>query len=200
MTSRTLKRSVIATVVATALVSAFSIGNGALWQAHAATTAPVIKTQAAGAATVPAAPVAPVSAAALAGYERNRGAQFDGGGESISVAGTVKNPGVPEFPQVDPDDPFYEFFRHFRVPQQRGERQVRGQGPGFILREDGIVLTNAHVIDGADEVTVKLTDKREFKAKVLGADKTTDVAVLKIDAGNLPTVKIGSSMNARVDE
>lgn len=199
MTSRSLKRSVIATVVATALVSAYSISNDLPWQAYAAAAVPTVKTQAAGSATVPAAPVAPVSAAALpdmsAIVARNSMAVVN-----ISVSGTVKNPGVPDFPQVDPDDPFYEFFRHFRVPQQRGERQVRGQGSGFILRDDGIVLTNAHVIDGADEVMVRLADKREFKAKVLGADKTTDVAVLKIDSSNLPTVKIGSSVNARVGE
>ena len=68
---------------------------------------------------------------------------------------------------------------------------MRGVGSGFIVSTDGIILTNAHVVDGADEVTVKLTDKREFTAKVLGSDKTTDIAVLKIDAEDLPSVKIG---------
>ena len=62
-------------------------------------------------------------------------------------------------------------------------------GSGFIVSADGIILTNAHVVDGADEVTVKLTDKREFTAKVLGADKTTDIAVLKIPAHDLPYVQ-----------
>lgn len=200
MTSRSLKKSVIATVVASALIGAYSISNGgASWLANAATGTPTIKTQTAADASVTAAPVAPVAATPLpdmsAIVARNAAAVVN-----ISISGTAKNPSLPEFPQVDPDDPFYEFFRHFRVPQQRGERQVRGQGSGFILREDGIVLTNAHVIDGADEVTVKLSDKREFRAKVLGADKTTDVAVLKIDARNLPTLKVGSSVNARVGE
>ena len=65
-------------------------------------------------------------------------------------------------------------------------------GSGFIVGTDGIVLTNAHVVADADEVIVRLTDRREFKAKVLGSDKTTDVAVLKIDAKNLPTVTIGN--------
>ena len=65
---------------------------------------------------------------------------------------------------------------------------MHGQGSGFIVDSDGIILTNAHVVADADEVTVKLTDKREFTAKVLGSDKTTDVAVLKIDAKNLPVV------------
>ena len=119
---------------------------------------------------------------------------------NISVSGKARSAAGPDFPGMDPNDPFYEFFRHFRVPQQRGERQVRGLGSGFILREDGIVLTNAHVVDGADEVTVRLNDKREFKAKVLGADKATDVAVLRIDAKDLPTVKIGSSANTQVGE
>ncbi len=199
MNARSLKRSVIATVVASALIGAYSINNGgASWLANAATGS-AIKTQSNDSATVPAAPVANVAAASLpdmsAIVARNSAAVVN-----ISISGTVKNPNLQDLPQLDPDDPFYEFFRHFRVPQQRGERQVRGQGSGFILREDGIVLTNAHVIDGADEVTVKLTDKREFKAKVLGADKTTDVAVLKIDARNLPTLKVGSSLNAKVGE
>jgi serine protease Do len=118
---------------------------------------------------------------------------------NISVSGKVREQ-VPEFPGLDPDDPFYEFFRRFQMPRQRGERQIRGQGSGFILREDGIVLTNAHVVDNADEVIVRLNDKREFKAKVLGADKATDVAVLKVEANGLPTVKIGSSADTRVGE
>jgi serine protease Do len=104
-------------------------------------------------------------------------------------------------PQLDPDDPFYEFFRRFGGPQLRGnEMPVRGQGSGFIVTADGTILTNAHVVDGADVVTVKLTDKREFKAKVKGLDKASDVAVLKIEASNLPTVRIGSAANTRVGE
>jgi len=94
----------------------------------------------------------------------------------------------------------YQFFRHFGGPQQRGEGPTRGQGSGFIVSADGTILTNAHVVDGADEVNVKLTDKREFKAKVLGMDKASDVAVLKIDAKNLPVVTNGSAANARVGD
>jgi serine protease Do len=77
---------------------------------------------------------------------------------------------------------------------------VRGVGSGFIVSADGVILTNAHVVDDADEVTVKLTDKREFTAKVLGADRTDDIAVLKIAAHNLPYVKIGDSKTTKVGE
>ena len=120
---------------------------------------------------------------------------------NISVSGTAKRSAAAQgLPQLDPSDPFYEFFRHFGGPQQPGDQPTRGQGSGFILRADGIVLTNAHVVEGADEVMVKLTDKREFKARVLGVDKVSDVAVLKIEASNLPTLKIGSTADTRVGE
>jgi serine protease Do len=104
------------------------------------------------------------------------------------------------------NDPFFEFFRRFQQPGQgRGQPRaqaplVRGQGSGFIVSADGIVLTNAHVVRNAKEVTVKLTDRREFVAKVLGADPKTDVAVLKIDAKNLPVVAIGKTSDLRVGE
>lgn len=122
---------------------------------------------------------------------------------NISVTGTEKTTafGFPGMPQVDPNDPFYDFFRRFQqAPMQPDTQPTHGFGSGFIVSSDGVILTNAHVVDGADEVNVKLTDKREFKAKVLGLDKVSDVAVIKIDAGNLPTVKIGDAQNARVGE
>ena len=97
---------------------------------------------------------------------------------------------------MDPSDPAYEIFRRF-FPQVPGngqpQQENRSLGSGFIISPDGYVMTNAHVIDGADEVTVKLLDKREFRAKVIGADKRTDVALLKIDASGLPAVKLGDS-------
>jgi serine protease Do len=120
---------------------------------------------------------------------------------NISIAGTRKTStadGLP--PGFGRGDPFGEFFRHFGVPRGQGERPVRGQGSGFIVTPDGTVLTNAHVIEGAEEVTVKLNDRREFRAKVIGMDKATDVAVLKIDAKGLPTVKIGNPTATRVGE
>ena len=107
-------------------------------------------------------------------------------------------------PQMDPDDPFYEFFRQFGFPGAGAQAQpnvpTHGQGSGFIVSPDGLVLTNAHVVKGASEVIVKLTDRREFRAKVLGSDPKTDVAVLKIDAKNLPTVRLGSTRDLQVGE
>jgi len=105
-------------------------------------------------------------------------------------------------------DPLQDFLRRFGVPlpnmpegQGNGAPQIsRGVGSGFIVSSDGYVLTNAHVVDDATEVTVRLTDKREFKAKVQGVDKRTDVALLKIDAKGLPTVRIGSPEQSRVGE
>ena len=190
MTSTSLKRSVMAAAMAAALTGAYSIGSEhALWPAHAA---PVAAQAAPAASAMPISTLPDMSSIV---------ARYGMAVVNISVSGTSKtSAGVPDFPQMDPGDPFYEFFRRFRVPQQRGEVPMRGQGSGFILRDDGIVLTNAHVVDGADEVMVKLTDKREFKAKVLGVDKTSDVAVLKIEAKNLPTIKVGSAANTRVGE
>jgi serine protease Do len=95
---------------------------------------------------------------------------------------------------LSPNDPFYDFFRRFGIPapEQQGPRQpVRGAGSGFIVSPDGYILTNTHVVANADQVTVRLTDRREFPAKVIGADERTDVAVIKINAANLPIVKLG---------
>ena len=124
---------------------------------------------------------------------------------NISVEGTVKSaaaPGQSPFAQIDPDDPFSDFLRRFgpqfQVPP--GEQTKRGQGSGFIVSADGIILTNAHVVEGADQVSVKLTDKREFKATVLGVDKPTDIAVLKIEATNLPIVPLGDPAQTEVGD
>ena len=111
------------------------------------------------------------------------------------------------------DEQMLEFFRRFGIPvppnlprsprPERGqpeESQPRGVGSGFILSADGFVMTNAHVVEGADEVLVTLADKREFKAKIIGADKRTDVAVVKIEGTGLPSVKIGDANRMRVGE
>jgi serine protease Do len=114
------------------------------------------------------------------------------------------------------DEDMMEFFRRFGIPMpnmpgnpkqaprqnrpQHEEEQPRGVGSGFILTADGFIMTNAHVVDGADEVLVTLTDKREFKAKIIGADKRSDVAVVKIEAVGLPAVKVGDVGRLRVGE
>jgi serine protease Do len=111
------------------------------------------------------------------------------------------------------DEQMLEFFRRFGIPVppnmprsprpdrgQPDEEQPRGVASGFILTSDGLVMTNAHVVEGADEVLVTLTDKREFKAKIIGADKRSDVAVVKIEAAGLPAVKIGDISRLKVGE
>ncbi len=121
---------------------------------------------------------------------------------NISVTGKAHRY-EPAFPQMDPDDPFYQFFRQFdprMQPHAEGQIVPHAQGSGFIVTTDGFILTNAHVVDGADEVTVKLTDRREFKAKVIGSDRKSDVAVIKIDARNLPAVVLGDPSLTKVGE
>jgi serine protease Do len=105
---------------------------------------------------------------------------------------------------VGDDDPFSDFFRRFGIPgpgnAPRDNRPTRGEGSGFIVSPDGYILTNAHVVDNASKVTVRLTDRREFEAKVIGTDERSDVAVIKIDAKNLPTVRIGDPSRLRAGE
>jgi len=113
------------------------------------------------------------------------------------------------------DEQMLEFFRRFgipvppnmprspradRAPAPQEDAQPRGVGSGFILTSDGVIMTNAHVVEGADEVIVTLTDNREFKAKIIGVDKRTDVAVVKIEASGLPAVKIGDVSRLKVGE
>ncbi len=138
-------------------------------------------------------------------------------GPSVVNIRTLEKVGPQQNPsgQLDPD--MLEFFRRFGLPipnvpngpgrglppghgQPNQREQPRGVGSGFILTSDGMVMTNAHVVDGADEVIVTLTDKREFKAKIIGADKRSDVAVVKIDATGLPAVKVGDVGRLKVGE
>lgn len=104
----------------------------------------------------------------------------------------------------DESDPAFEFFKRF-IPRSPGggiprDFENKSLGSGFIVSGDGYILTNAHVVDGADEVTVRLTDKREFKARIIGADKRTDVALIKIEASGLPVVKLGDPAQLKVGE
>lgn len=123
---------------------------------------------------------------------------------NISTTQTVRGNGMGAmpFPNVPEDDPFYEFFRRFGIPGSQGEQEYKTQslGSGFIISSDGYILTNSHVVRDADEVIVKLTDKREFKAKIIGVDRRTDVALLKIDATNLPKVVLGDPGLLKVGE
>jgi serine protease Do len=116
----------------------------------------------------------------------------------VNVSTTSAARGGPQSP-VPEDDPFYDFFRRFGPPQPR-DYEARSLGSGFIISADGYILTNAHVVEAAEDITVKLNDKREFKAKVIGADKRTDVAVIKIEASGLPAVKIGDPERLKVGE
>jgi serine protease Do len=117
----------------------------------------------------------------------------------VNISTTSTSRAQQALPPGAEEDPFFDFFRRFGPPQPR-EYEARSLGSGFVISNDGYILTNAHVVDAADEITVRLTDKREFKAKVVGVDKRTDVAVLKIDATSLPVVVIGDPSRLRVGE
>ncbi|MCX8003655.1 MAG: DegQ family serine endoprotease [Burkholderiaceae bacterium] len=130
---------------------------------------------------------------------------------NIRTTARVSTAGVPQMPDMEEGDPMLEFFRRFFPqpgplprPGPRGgprEREVpRGLGSGFIISADGYLLTNHHVVDGADEVTVRLRDRSEYTAKIVGSDPQSDVALLKIDATGLPTVKIGDPNKVKVGE
>ncbi len=115
---------------------------------------------------------------------------------NISVSGNAKVSTSSE-PQ---NDPFSDSSHRFQPPMPQNAMPTHGLGSGFIVRPDGVIITNAHVVEDASEVTVKLTDKREFKAKLIGIDKATDTAVLKIDAHDLPVVRLGDPAQAAVGD
>ncbi len=118
--------------------------------------------------------------------------------------GKLGAPSEENLPKLPEDSPLYDFFRHFFGEDSEGlpgeDLPSRSLGSGFIVSNDGFVLTNAHVVEGADEVIVRTSDRREFHAEVVGADKRSDIAVLKVDATGLPTVKIGSAKDLKVGE
>ncbi len=124
---------------------------------------------------------------------------------NISTTQARERRASPQVPNLDEDDPLYDFFRRF-IPRPPGsgpgprEFESRSLGSGFIISTDGYILTNAHVVDSADEITVRLTDKREFKARVIGADRRTDLALIKIEAAGLPAVRMGDPNRLRVGE
>lgn len=199
-----------------ALLAAGAIGGagvGAFNAAHSIATAaaPAAASANAGAGSLAPLPGVPVALPDFSQITERYGPAV----VNISVTGTTKVRNDSPAAQGDDDgnddtpsgDPFFEFFKRFQQgpgrPGGRGGQQempTRGQGSGFIVSADGIILTNAHVVRDAKEVTVKLTDRREYRAKVLGADPKTDVAVLRIDARNLPVVTLGKVTDLKVGE
>jgi serine protease Do len=126
---------------------------------------------------------------------------------NISSSKTLRAPArsSPQVPDLQDDDPLSDYFRRFIPPRPGGapeprEYESKSLGSGFIFSSDGYILTNAHVVDQADEVLVKLVDKREFRAKVIGADKRTDVALIKIEASGLPKVTLADPRRLKVGE
>ncbi len=147
--------------------------------------------------------VAPAGQPAVAGALPNFAALVEAYGPAVvnvsTIAGSREVRGAR--PELSPDDPLYDFFRGFGFGE-RGGRQppARGEGSGFVISADGYVLTNAHVVADAREVTVRTTDRREYRAKVVGIDARTDVAVLRIDAKNLPVVRMGDPRSLKAGE
>jgi serine protease Do len=185
---------IVKSLAAAGLVTALGLGGISHYGPSAANAGPVEAAQ-----TVPTA----APSAALPDFaqlvEKNGPAVVN-----ISVTGNMKTAASAPDMGISPDDPMYEFFKRFRGPQGRMQPQPQepshGIGSGFIVSADGLVLTNAHVVQNASEVMVKLTDRREYRAKVVGVDPQTDIAVLKIDGKNLPTVRLGKANDVRVGE
>src|SRR5471030_922780 len=191
MKARIISRSAVAVAVAVALSAGYVAGNRNV-------PAPQVITPAQAA-------MMPAEAAAKTGVPDFSGLVETYGSAVVNISAHHQGKAAPSAQQqqlpLDPSDPFYQFFKHFyggAMPQNQGPSESLGSG--FIVSPDGYILTNAHVIDGANVVTVKLTDKREYAAKVIGSDKQSDVAVLKIDAKNLPVVKIGDPNGSKVGQ
>jgi serine protease Do len=187
-------------LVAGAAAGVFAIGAVSGWMAPAILRSAHAADTAASAPAPQAIPPGPIPLGTAPNY-RAIVAQNRDSVVGITVAGEMKvsasdqNPfggGNPFGNDGDDNNPFSQFFRQMPHPHG-GQMPTHAQGSGFIVSSDGLILTNAHVVDGAKEVTVKLIDHREFKAKVLGVDKTSDIAVLKIEAHALPTVRLGNS-------
>ncbi|MDH1703250.1 DegQ family serine endoprotease [Comamonas terrigena] len=210
-----LQRKTLQALSVAALIAAAAAG-GAVWnlplaQAQAAAPSPATSAPVASAA-------APAAAPLVSGLPDFTALVDHVGPSVVNIRTTEKVAarGNGGGSALGMDEDMLEFFRRFGLPvpnipkqPQRpgpggsdgdGESQPSGVGSGFILTGDGYVMTNAHVVEDADEVIVTLTDKREFKAKIVGSDKRTDVAVVKIDAKGLPAVKIGDVSRLKVGE
>lgn len=120
---------------------------------------------------------------------------------AVQTSNAVNGQMLPELPGIPENSPFYEFFKKHMQPFPAPRRsEPRSLGSGFIISSDGYILTNAHVVETADEITVKLNDKREFAAEVIGTDRKTDIALIKINATDLPIVAQGNPENLKVGE
>jgi serine protease Do len=181
------------TVAALAFAAAFAAGASATYYAGQ----PAYAT-----ATPVAAPKTAAVSASLPDFA-SIAQQYGPAVVNIAVSGTRKT-GM-RGGQDEEENPLSQFFRGvpgspFRFGPPPSEVPTQGQGSGFIVGSDGVILTNAHVVQGATEVTVKLTDRREFRAKVLGSDPATDIAVLRIEAKDLPAVKLGDPAQTRAGD
>jgi len=196
------KRTTIATAVLVAAGTASALSLPQWLKSESKPTATAAAAPAA--APAPATPLAPIAPVAQPNYRaivKQSGPAVVG----VTVQGlhkaSAEELGLP--PGIE-NDPFFQFFRGMPGAQLRGRANpqvpFRGQGSGFIISSDGVILTNAHVVRDAKEVTVKLSDRREFAAKVLGADPVTDIAVLRIDATGLPTVRLGDPKQLEVGD
>ena len=188
----------------TLALAAAGIGAG-LAVGYSKLDAPALSTALAATPPVAAAPLAPTAAARLPDFT----ALAEKAGPAVVNISTVGKMQATagsddEDDGDDADNPFNDFFKRFGVPngpngqnmprmQPRMMPPTHGVGSGFIISPDGYIVTNAHVVDGASEVTVKLNDRREFTAKVIGADKRTDIALIKVDAKNLPALDLAST-------
>ena len=186
--------------VAVAAVGLLSAGSAGAWS-----LSNLLGQKPAAAVTAPATPPpvpspAPVPGAAGAPNYRAIVQKYGPAVVGVTVAGARKVEA--SLPPGFSEDPFFQFFRGLPGFHWRGGGEVpfRGQGSGFVVSSDGLILTNAHVVRDAKEVTVKLSDRREYRARVLGADPATDVAVLRIDAKNLPSVAIGDPARLQVGD
>jgi len=188
------QKIMVRSLIVAGMISAAGLGGYV-----AQSTSTMHNAVAAGASTAAAANIQPGARVAVPDFttivEQNGAAVVN-----ISVTGKGEKVAAGEMPEMDPSNPFYEFFRQFRGQVPREQGPTHGLGSGFIVSADGIILTNAHVVADATEVIVKLTDKREFRAKVIGIDKPSDVAVIKIEAKNLPVVQIDRADDVKVGE
>jgi serine protease Do len=180
----------LAGLLAAALIAgSYWTGAANILHSHALAAAPAAQ-------SAPAAQTAPAAVQTLPDFstivEGNKAAV-------VNITSSMKaQAAVDPLEGMDEDNPLYEFFRRFQGQMPQVPRQ--GLGSGFIVQADGVILTNAHVVEGADEVRVRLSDRREFKGKVLGVDKPSDIAVVKIEAKGLPVVKLGDPARVRVGE